>query len=96
MTIGAAAVTTANRARVDIYQRGATDSLPVLWLNQQDTSEPFIAFEGSSTLSNTTESIVVVNAVTTATIVGYVKVYVEDDGNNLTDAAYYQALYSLA
>ena len=95
MTIGAATVATANRGRVDIYQRGTTDALTVLWLNQQDTSEPFIAFEGSATVSNTTESLVAVAAVTTATVIGYAKAYVEDDGNQITDQACYIALYTL-
>jgi len=95
MTIGAAGVTTANRGRVDIYQRGTTDALVCLWLNQQDTSEPFIAFEGSATASNTTESLVAANAVTTATLQGYVKVFVEDDGNILSDSAYFLPIYSL-
>ena len=32
----------------------------------------------------------------TATVAGYVRVYVQDDGNQITDQAYYMPVYTLA
>jgi len=96
MTIGAAGVTTANIGRVDIYQRGTTDALPVLVLSQADVSEEFIRFIGTSANAVLTQSIVEAADVATATLAGYVKVFIVDDGNQLTDQAYYLAAYTLA
>ncbi len=83
-------------SKLHVEQDDTEGAVPVLRLDQDDTSEEFIRFVGSATASNLTESIVDNGDVTTATLQGWVKVYVVDDGNQITDQAYYQPLYTLA
>jgi hypothetical protein len=77
-----------------IDQSVADKALPVVTLDQADVDEPFIKFIGTVTDGASTGSLVEV-ADATATIAGYVKVEVQDDGNVLTDQDYYLAVYTL-
>jgi hypothetical protein len=95
MTVGAATIATANRGRVDIYQRGTADALPVLFLSQLDVSEQFFMFEGTSLNANVTQTIVAQASVTTTTLAGWLKVYVEDDGPGVTDGNFFIPFYTL-
>lgn len=78
-----------------VRQDSTTGATPPLALEQLDVSEDFIRFIGSAAVGNVTQSIVNVADVSTATIAGYVKVYVQDDGNQITDQAYYMPVYTL-
>jgi hypothetical protein len=79
-----------------IDQSSTTGATPVLYLDQADTSEEFIRYRGSAADLDLTTSIVEEAAVTTATRAGFVRVYVQDDGNQITDQAYYMPIYTLA
>jgi hypothetical protein len=82
--------------KTEIIQDSTTGAAPVLKLTQDDVSEEFIRFVGTSADTVLTQSIVDAADVVTPTVAGYVKVYVQDDGNQLTDQAYYMPVYTLA
>jgi hypothetical protein len=82
--------------RVRINQTSTTAAIPVLKLDQSDVDEPFIKFVGDAAAATLTRDIVAAADVTTATIAGYVKVEVQDDGNQITDQDYFLPLYTLA
>jgi len=83
-------------AKAHIDQASTTAAIPVLILDQADVSEPFMKLIGSAASSNLTQSLVAAADVSTATIAGYERVYVQDDGNQIADQAYYRPLYTLA
>ncbi|KKL21003.1 hypothetical protein LCGC14_2449850, partial [marine sediment metagenome] len=60
-----------------------------------DVSEEFIKFVGTAAAGNVAQSIVDNGDVATATLAGWLRVEVEDVGNQITDQAYYQPLYTL-
>ena len=92
VTIGSAA----SEGKVTLTQASTTAAIPVLTVGQGDVSEEFIRFIGTSANAVLTQSIVEAADVTTATIAGYLKLYVRDDGNQLTDQAYFMPIYTLA
>jgi len=83
-------------AKLSINQAGSSRSIPVLKLAQADISEEFIRFVGTAADNVITQSIVAAADVGTAIVAGYVMVYVQDDGNQITDQAYYVPIYTLA
>lgn len=87
--------TLAPTARLHIDQSYSTGAIPCLTLDQADVSEEFIRFIGTSANAVKTQSIVEA-ADATPTLAGFLKVYVQDDGNQLTDQAYYLSIYTLA
>jgi len=91
--VGIGASSLSGKLHVD--QASTTAAIPVLTVDQADVSEEFIRFIGSSANGVLTQSIVEAVDVTTATIAGYLKIYVQDDGNQLTDQAYYVPIYTL-
>ena len=80
---------------VDINQAASDAAVPVLTLTQADVSEDFIKFIGSTNAGDVDQSLVNASDVGTATVVGYVKVYIRDDGDQITDQSYYMPIYSL-
>jgi len=82
-------------AQLHVDQTSTTGAKPVLTVDQADVSEDFIRYIGTAAAANVTQSIVDNGDVTTATLRGWVKVYVQDDGNQITDQFYYQPLYTL-
>jgi len=58
-------------------------------------TDPFWKLIGSATLGDLTKHIVSEGDVTIATVAGYAMVEVQDDGNQITDKAYYIPLYEL-
>ena len=77
--------------------QGASDgATPVLKMEQSDVSEEFVRFIGSAASGVLTQSIVDNGDVGTPTLEGWAKVYVQDDGNQITDQAYFVPLYTLA
>ncbi len=79
-----------------VNQSGSSRSVPALYLEQADISEEFIRLRGSAASGVLTQSIVAEADVTTATRAGFIKAYVQDDGNQITDQAYFVAIYTLA
>lgn len=83
-------------AQLHIDQSSTTAAVPVLTVDQADVSEEFIRFIGTSANGVLTQSIVEETDVATATRAGFLKIYVSDDGNQLTDQAYFVPIYTLA
>lgn len=79
-----------------LNQSGIAAAIPVLRLDQADVSEEFIRFVGSAAAATLTQSIVAEADVTTATRQGFLKVFVQDDGNQITDQAYFIPIFTLA
>jgi len=81
---------------VGALQSSSSGAQPVLYLDQADVSEEFIHFVGTAAAATLTQSIVAEADVTTATRQGFLKTYVQDDGNQITDQDYFVAIYTLA
>lgn len=82
--------------KLHVDQSSATGNEPVLLLDQADVSEEFIYFQGAAAAATLTQSIVAEADVTTATRQGWLKVFVNDVGNQITDQAYFVPIYTLA
>lgn len=83
-------------AQLHVDQASTTAAEPVLLLDQADVSEEFVEFIGTAAAATLTQSIVAEADVTTATRQGFVKVFVTDIGNQITDQAYFMPLFTLA
>lgn len=93
-TFGTALVSIAGRVLAN--QSSTTGAVPVASLVQADISEEFIRFQGSAAAAVLTQSIVAAADVATFTPAGYLKCFVIDDGNQITDQAYYVQIGTLA
>lgn len=82
-------------AKLHVDQTSATGAKPVLTVDQADVSEEFVRFIGTAAAADVTQTIVDNDNVSTATLNGWLRVYVQDDGNQITDSAYYIPIYSL-
>ncbi len=82
--------------QLDVIQTDTAGAQPVIVLDQDDVSEEFIKFYGSAAAATLTQSIVAEADVTTATRAGFIKVFVNDEGNQITDQAYYMPIFTLA
>ena len=80
---------------VHVDQASTSAAIPALILDQADVDEPFMKFIGTAAGASTTNSLVAIADVSTATVAGYAKVEVEDIGNQITDQDYYIPLYTL-
>lgn len=63
---------------------------------QATDTESFLRFKGTAASADLAKSIVDEGDVTTATRQGFVQVFVQDDGNQITDQKYYMPLFTLA
>lgn len=79
-----------------IDQSSLTGAIPALLLDQADISEEFIRFIGSAASAVLTQSIIDDDDVNTPTLQAWLKVYVQDDGNQITDQAYFIPISTLA
>jgi hypothetical protein len=77
-------------------QDEAAGAIPVGTLEQIDVDEPFLKYIGTAAAADLTRSIVDAGDVAVATVQGYVKVEVQDDGNRITDQDYFIPVYTLA
>lgn len=68
----------------------------VIQLTQKDTDQAFLNLVGTSINGSLIRSLVEEADVSTATRAGFAKIYVQDDGNQLTDQAYFFPIYTLA
>lgn len=83
-------------AKLHIDQSSTTGAIPVITVDQADVSEEFVRFIGTSANATLTQSIVEAADVATFTPVGYLKIYVQDDGNQVTDGVYYMQFGNIA
>jgi hypothetical protein len=88
--------TTNSSATLRVKQAVSDANIPVLYLEQDDISEPFATLRGSAESGELARSIVAAGDVGSATVAGYVMVAVIDDGNVITDQDYFLPLYTLA
>ncbi|KKN15876.1 hypothetical protein LCGC14_0981690 [marine sediment metagenome] len=87
------------KGRLHVDQESTTGGKPTLYLDQASTEDPpeaFIFYEGTAVSASLDEPIVDNGDVGTATLAGWIRVEVLDKGNQITDQAYYQPLYTLA
>lgn len=83
-------------AQTHIDQASTTAAIPVLVLDQADVDEPFTKYIGSAASANLSRSIVDDGDVTTATLIGWTMIEIDDVGNQVADGNYFQPFYSLA
>jgi len=83
-------------AQLHIDQSSTTGAKPVATFDQADVSEEFLRFIGTAAAATLTQSIVAEGDVNTATRAVWLKVYIQDDGNQVTDQAYFVPGYTLA
>ncbi|MEO2003821.1 MAG: hypothetical protein ABGY41_06950 [Candidatus Poribacteria bacterium] len=89
--------TTSYNAMLRIDQSSSSGATPVLYLDQADNDVELMRLRGSGNASAPlTRTIVAEAAVTTATRAGFVQVYVQDDGSQITDQTYFMPIYTLA
>lgn len=79
-----------------VDQLSTSAAIPVLYLDQADTDEPFTKYVGEAAAATLTRSIVAEADVTTATRQGFTKIEIEDIGNQVTDQDYFTPFYTLA
>lgn len=80
---------------LNIDQWSTTGSIPVIILDQADISEEFIKFIGAAAAGVLTQSIVDEGDQASEVREGWLKVEVEDVGDQIADQAYYLPIYSL-
>ncbi len=83
-------------AKLHIDQFSTTGAMPVLTLDQADVSEEFIRFIGTSTTDNSQSLVDAADLETPGAVVGWLKIYVQDDQatNGITDGYYYVPFYA--
>jgi hypothetical protein len=82
--------------KLHIDQSDASGAIPDLVLEQQDVDVAFIKFVGSGTNNDITRSIVDDGDYSAYAVEGFIKVYVQDDGNRMTDGNYFIPVCSLS
>lgn len=81
--------------KLDIRQTSTVAAIPVVRVTQADVDQDFIRFDGTAASADLTRSIVDNGDVATATLQGWLKVFVNDIGNQITDQSYYFPIYTL-
>jgi hypothetical protein len=79
----------------DFNQASSTGAAAPVKLTQADVDQPFLRFVGTAAASTIDRSIVKA-ADASAVIAGYVKIFVEDLGDQMTDQSYYIPVYTLS
>lgn len=83
-------------AKLHVDQFSTSAAIPVVTFDQADVDEPFEKYIGTAAAANLTRSIVDDGDVTTATLVGWTKIEIDDVGNQVADGDYFRPFYSLA
>lgn len=83
-------------AMLDVDQSSSSGAIAVMKLDQADVDTQFMDFVGTAASGVLVNSIVNNGDVGSATLAGWVKVYVQDDGNQIADQAYFMPLYTLS
>ena len=87
---------TAPLAKLHIDQASSSGAVPVLILDQGDVSEEFERYIGTSAADNSQSLVDAADLTTPGAIVGWRKVYVQDDAGagDITDGVYYIPFYA--
>jgi hypothetical protein len=83
-------------AQFEVVVSNTAGGFAVCQFTQADVDVAFFKFIGTAAAATLTNSIVAEADVTTATRQGWLKMNVQDDGNQITDGAYYIPIYTLA
>jgi hypothetical protein len=88
--------TTSDAAQLAVDQSSTTGALPVLLLDQGDVSEEFLRLIGTSAADNSQSLIDAADLTTPGAIVGWLKVYIQDDASSgaITDGYYFVPFYA--
>ncbi len=70
-------------------------NVPVITIRQADISEEFIKFIGSAISGNAAQSLVKIADVNTSTLIGLVKISIQDNGNQIPTGNYYVPFFRL-
>jgi hypothetical protein len=81
---------------VRINQPGAAAAIPALLIDQADVDEPFFKVVGDAAAADLTRNIVDEGDQASETRAGWIKVEVQDDGNQITDQDYFIPIYTLS
>lgn len=81
---------------LDVDQSSSSAAIPVLILDQADVDEDMIKFIGTSTIDNSQTLVDAADLTTPGSIVGWIKVYIQDDAasGDITDGVYYIPFYA--
>lgn len=82
--------------KLHVNQAGAAGAVPSLHLEQDDVSEEFMRFTGTAANGVLTQSLVDNGDVVTPTLTAWVKINIQDEGNQISDGAYFIPAYTLA
>jgi hypothetical protein len=86
---------TSPTARLHVDQDDSAGAQAALLLDQADIDEPFEKYIGTSTAATLNRSLVDNADVTTATLVGWRKIEIDDTADLITDGDYFSPFYSL-
>lgn len=87
---------TSPTGKLHVNQSSTTAAIPTLHLEQDDVSEEMFRFTGQAAADVLTQTLVAGATVTTATKAAFVRVNVQDEGDQITDGNYYLQLFTIA
>lgn len=87
---------TAPTGKLHVNQSSSTGAIPALHLEQDDVSEEAIRLTGSAGAGILTQTIVAAGEVTTVTSTAFIRINIQDEGNQVTDGNYYIQVNTLA
>lgn len=92
----AAAAHADTTAEAYFKQASTTGAVPVLTVEQCDVSEELVRFVGTSTTDNSQSLVDAANLTTPGAVVGWIKVYIQDDAVSgaITDGVYWIPFYA--
>lgn len=82
--------------KIHINQSSTTAAIPSIHLEQNDVSEEAIRVTAQAGSGILTQTLVAGATVTTETIAGYMRINVQDEGNQITDSNYYVPFYTIS
>jgi len=82
--------------KLHLNQNSATAAIPTLHLEQDDVSEEAVRVTGQAGAGVLTQTLVAGADVTTATKAAFIRVNIQDEGNQITDGNYYVQVYTIA
>lgn len=79
-----------------VRQNDDTAAIPVQSLEQTDVDEPFMKYIGTAAPADLTRSIVDNDDIVSSTLKGWIKIEVQDDGDQIVDKDYFMPVYEIA
>lgn len=94
--VGIGVAPAAHIGKLDVSQNSATGALPVIAIQQVDVSEEFLRFVGTSAATNANSFADAADLATPGAIVGWLKIYVQDDAGagGIVDGLYWIPFYA--